>query len=126
MESKGAVAALAALAQETRLQIFRLLVRSMPQGLAAGAIAERLQIRAATLSFHLNQLRQAGLVRRRRQSRSIIYAAETKRMRALMSFLARDCCEGRPELCGISLDNRASCARPAPPTARRATLRGAR
>jgi DNA-binding transcriptional ArsR family regulator len=110
MESKGAVAALAALAQDTRLQIFRLLVRAMPEGLPAGAIAERLRLRAATLSFHLNQLRQAGLVRHRRQSRSIIYAVETRRMRALVGFLARDCCGGRPELCGFSLEERNACA----------------
>ncbi len=99
MEPGNAIDALAALAQESRLAVFRLLVREGPDGLAAGAIAEQLGIPAPTLSFHLNQLSAAGLVISRRDGRSIIYAANYPGMRDLLSFLIEDCCQGRPELC---------------------------
>ncbi|MBI1775662.1 MAG: helix-turn-helix transcriptional regulator [Proteobacteria bacterium] len=100
MEIENAVAALASLAQETRLGVFRLLVKQGPAGLAAGAIAERLGTPPATLSFHLTQLRHAGLVSFRRESRRLIYVADFDGMRALLGFLTRDCCQGRPEICG--------------------------
>lgn len=99
MEPKDAIGALAALAQESRLAVFRLLVREGPDGLAAGTIAERLGIPAPTLSFHLNQLSAAGLAISRRDGRSIIYAANYPGMRDLLNFLVEDCCQGRPELC---------------------------
>jgi DNA-binding transcriptional ArsR family regulator len=99
MKSKNAIDALSALAQETRLGIFRLLVRQGPDGLPAGAIGERLDIPAPTLSFHLAQLSRAGLVTSRREGRSILYAADYRGMNGLLTYLTEDCCQGRPELC---------------------------
>jgi DNA-binding transcriptional ArsR family regulator len=100
MENKVAIAALGALAQESRLDVFRLLVRAGPEGLPAGRIAELLGVPANTLSFHLNQLRQAGLVTFRRESRSLIYAAEFAAMNALVGFLTENCCQGALAGCG--------------------------
>lgn len=90
---------LGALAQETRLDIFRLLVQRGPEGMPAGEIGERLGQPSPTLSFHLNQLRFAGLVSSRRKSRSIIYSANYKAMSALLDYLTENCCGGRSELC---------------------------
>jgi ArsR family transcriptional regulator, arsenate/arsenite/antimonite-responsive transcriptional repressor len=103
MEIKQAVILLTALAQETRLKIFRLLVPAGETGVAAGEIAERLEIPSATLTFHLKELSHAGLVESRREGRSIIYSLRVKGMQELLTFLARDCCKGQPELCGIKL-----------------------
>lgn len=94
-----AVEALAALAQTTRLAVFRLLVREGPGGVAAGEIAARLAIPAPTLSHHLGQLRGAGLVTSRRVHKQIFYAADLDGIRALLAYLTEDCCQGRPELC---------------------------
>jgi DNA-binding transcriptional ArsR family regulator len=94
MESNQAVLALAALAQETRLEIFRLLVQAGPDGLAAGEIAVRLEIPANTLSFHLSHLKQSGLAACRRESRSLIYAAQFEAMNALLAYLTENCCQG--------------------------------
>ena len=94
MELSGAVDALGALAQESRLAVFRLLVQRGPDGLAAGEIADRLEIPPATLSFHLGQLGQAGLVTSTRNGRSIVYAADYKSMERLMGFLYENCCQG--------------------------------
>ena len=99
MKSRDAIDALGALAQETRLGIFRLLVRQGPAGLPAGAIAERLAIPAPTMSFHLAYLSRAGLVTSRREGRSILYAADYRGMSALLTYLTEDCCQGRPEIC---------------------------
>jgi len=99
MKKSSAVAALGALAQETRLDIFRLLVQKGPQGVPAGEIGERLGLPSPTLSFHLNQLRFAGLVSSRRQSRSIIYSASYKAMEALLAYLTENCCGGKSGLC---------------------------
>jgi ArsR family transcriptional regulator len=99
METKEAVNALAALAQETRLSIFRLLIQSGPQGIAAGRIAEELGVPAATLSFHLKELSHAGLVTARQESRFIHYATDFERMAALMTFLTQNCCRGMPQEC---------------------------
>ena len=99
MENEAAILALAALAQSTRLEVFRLLVRHEPEGLAAGEIAKTLAVPANTLSSHLNALSHAGLVRGERRSRSIIYRAEISRLRELTSFLIEDCCNGRANLC---------------------------
>ena len=99
MTKLKAVAALGALAQESRLDIFRMLIARGPEGLPAGAIGDRLKLPSPTLSFHLNQLRFAGLVSSRRESRSIIYSANFGAMRGLMSYLTEQCCGGRPELC---------------------------
>jgi DNA-binding transcriptional ArsR family regulator len=94
MDSLDAVAALGALAQETRLEIFRLLVQAGDDGMAAGQIAARLELPPATLSFHLNQLRHAGLISYRRESRSLIYAAEYAAMNSLVGYLTENCCQG--------------------------------
>ncbi len=95
METSSAVLALGALAQENRLDVFRLLVQAGPDGMAAGDIAERLGIAPPTLSFHLAQLRQAGLLHMRRDGRSLIYSANYDGMNALMGFLTENCCGGQ-------------------------------
>ena len=100
METPIAVAALAALAHTTRLDAFRLLIRSGPEGIAAGEIAAGLGVPAPTLSFHLKELVHAGLVHSWREHRFIRYAADYDMMRQLMTFLSEDCCDGRPEICG--------------------------
>ncbi len=100
METQAAVAALSALAQDTRLEIFRLLVQQGPQGLPAGVLAERLGTPAATLSFHLAQLRHAGLCVSRRDGRQIVYAADYARMSALLAYLTENCC--RPAVAGVA------------------------
>ena len=100
MDSRSAIDALAALAQDTRLKVFRLLVQTGPDGLAAGEIARALDVPPATLSFHLSHLETAGLIASERQQRRIIYTADFAGMRALLQFLTEDCCQGRPELCG--------------------------
>ena len=101
MEKTDAIAALAALAQESRLDIFRLLVQSGPDGLPAGQIGERLGLPSATLSFHLSQLKQAELVTFRRASRSLIYTAEYTAMNALLAYLTENCCQGDASACGV-------------------------
>ena len=104
MKQSEVIAALSALAQENRLDIFRCLVEQGSSGLPAGLIAERLQMPSATLSFHLKTLKQAGLLRCRRESRSLIYSVDFSRMRALVGYLSEDCCQGHPEVCGIAVD----------------------
>lgn len=99
MELKQAVVALTALAQESRLRVFRLLVPAGEAGLPAGEIAERLDIPPATLTFHLKELSHAGLIDSRREGRSIIYSLRCQGMNELLTFLARDCCRNQPELC---------------------------
>ena len=95
MESKTAVAALSALAQGSRLQVYRLLVQAGPEGLAASDIAERLGIPANTLSFHLKTLSHADLVRYRQEGRFIYYSTHYEQMNALLGFLTENCCGGR-------------------------------
>lgn len=95
-DSVTVVRALGALAQEHRLATFRLLVEAGPDGLAAGALADRLDVPASSLSFHLSQLAKAGLVSQRRQSRSIIYAADFAAMNTLIAYLTENCCQGTP------------------------------
>jgi len=99
MERTVAIAALGALAQETRLDIFRLLVQQGPDGMAAGQIGERLGLAPPTLSFHLNQLRFAGMVAHRRASLSIVYRANFQAMNELLGYLTENCCGGGPEIC---------------------------
>ncbi len=94
METTDAIKALGALAQETRLAIYRLLVQAGPEGRAAGTIGEKLGIPPATLSFHLAQLAGAGLVRPRQEGRFIIYSADFGSMNALVGFLTENCCGG--------------------------------
>jgi ArsR family transcriptional regulator len=100
MDISSAVVALGALAQESRLKVFRLLIRCGAEGMAAGAIAEALQMPHNTLSAHLAILSRAKLVSARKEGRSIIYAVDLSGTRALLSFLVEDCCRGRPEVCG--------------------------
>jgi DNA-binding transcriptional ArsR family regulator len=101
MDKKAAIAALSALAQDTRLDAFRLLVRMEPDGMPAGDIARALDVPTNTLSSHLGLLAQAGLVTSERQGRSIIYHADIGGMSCLLSFLTQECCHGHPEACGL-------------------------
>jgi ArsR family transcriptional regulator len=94
MEKSDAVAALAALAQDNRLDVFRLLVQAGPDGMPAGAVAAALDLAPNTLTFHFDRLRTAGLVTVRRDGRSMIYAAQFDRMNALVGFLTENCCGG--------------------------------
>lgn len=112
MESKNVIDALSALAHETRLKVFRLLVEAGPEGLAAGAIGETLDLAPATLSFHLAHLARAGLARSRQDGRFVIYSADFESMNELVGFLTENCCGGR------------SCA-PAPPASKPDSLKGA-
>lgn len=98
MEDKKALLALSALAQETRLKIFRVLVEQGPEGLAAGELASTLEVPAATLSFHLKELERGGLISSRRVSRQIFYAADFRGINDLLNFLTLDCCKNAPEL----------------------------
>ncbi len=103
MKKSHALAALAALAQESRLDIFRLLVQAGTDGMPAGQIGERLGLPSATLSFHLNHLKHSGLVTFRREGRSLIYAAEYPTMNALLGYLTENCCQGDPTGCGVGV-----------------------
>lgn len=108
MEIKAATEAFAALSQETRLGIFRLLVQVGPNGLTAGEVGQQLGVTASTLSHHLAILERAGLLRSWRVQRHIHYATDFEGTRRLLSFLVEDCCGGRPELCGDGLLEAAS------------------
>lgn len=99
MKLDHAVTALSALAQETRLAVFRLLVREGREGLSAGDVAARLGVAPATLSFHLAQLERAGLLSSERHSRHIVYRIDLEGTRRLLAFLTEECCQGRPDLC---------------------------
>jgi ArsR family transcriptional regulator len=99
MEKSLAVAALAALAQDNRLDVFRLLVQAGPEGMPAGAVANTLDLAPNTLTFHFDRLRTAGLITVRRDGRSMIYAAQFDTMNALLGFLTENCCGGSPEKC---------------------------
>ena len=105
MDISTAVKALGALSQESRLEAFRLLVRSGSEGMAAGEIARRLRIPHNTMSSHLSILANAGLIGSRREGRPIIYSIDFTGTRELLSFLMEDCCQGRPELCAPVLDS---------------------
>src|SRR6516225_7050202 len=94
MEKMDAVSALAALAQDSRLDVFRLLVQAGPDGMPAGAVADALDLAPNTLTFHFDRLRTAGLVTARREGRSIIYAARFEAMNELIAFLTENCCGG--------------------------------
>lgn len=100
MEKIDAVAALAALAQDNRLEAFRLLVQAGPEGIPAGEVAAALKLAPNTLTFHFDRLRGAGLVTVRREGRSMIYAARYETMNALLAYLTENCCRGAPRSCG--------------------------
>ena len=99
MRREEVIAALGALAQESRLDIFRMLVQKGPDAVAAGDIARKLDLPAPTLSFHLGQLKHAGLLSAHRNSRSIAYAVNFRTMNALIKYLTENCCQGQPDLC---------------------------
>lgn len=99
MKNADAVVALAALAQENRLDVFRLLVQAGPHGMPAGSVASVLKIAPNTLTFHFDRLRDAGLVTVRREGRSMIYAARFEAMNGLLGFLTENCCQGATDAC---------------------------
>ncbi len=113
MEKPDAIAALAALAQDSRLDVFRLLVQAGIDGLPAGQIAERLGMPPNSLSFHLNQLRHAGLITFRRESRSLIYLAEYAVMNDLLAYLTENCCQGDAAGCGVGTCDTTTLIKPA-------------
>ena len=113
MQEKQAVAIFAALAQETRLRIVRLLVVAGPKGMAAGAIGEAMGgASSSRMSFHLSHLEHAGLVESRREGRSIIYSAAYPALSSLIDFLMRDCCQGHPDVCSAAVASAEACCRP--------------
>jgi ArsR family transcriptional regulator, arsenate/arsenite/antimonite-responsive transcriptional repressor len=114
MESEQAILALAALAQSTRLDVFRLLVKHEPAGLAAGDIAKALAVPQNTMSSHLSILSRAGLVTAQRFSRSIVYRAELARFQEVVLFMLRDCCDGSPEICAPVIESLTPCCLPKP------------
>lgn len=112
MDERQALIAFAALSQETRLRILRMLVVAGPDGLAAGTIAEKAEVSPSNVSFHLKELERSGLASARRDSRSIIYSAEYEALSGLIRFLMEDCCSGHPEICA-PLVTAAACCQPA-------------
>ncbi|MFS8048769.1 ArsR/SmtB family transcription factor [Rhizobium sp. BR 314] len=110
MDQHQALTAFAALSQETRLQIVRLLVVAAPGGLAAGALAEKVEVSPSNISFHLKELEHSGLIDAQRQSRSIIYTARLEALGGLVRFLMEDCCSGHPEICAHATEIAACCA----------------
>ena len=115
MEERQARTVFAALSQETRLRIVRLLVQAGPDGMAAGAIAEAVAVSPSNVSFHLKDLEHAGMIVPRREARSIIYSADFSGLRDLIAFLMKDCCAGHPEICAPALAD----ARCGPSTAKK-------
>jgi len=103
MQKPAALSALGALAQDNRLDVFRLLVQAGPEGMPAGAVAASLGLAPNTLTFHFDRLREAGLLAVRRDGRSMIYSARFDTMNALLGYLTDNCCEGRPERCRPAL-----------------------
>jgi DNA-binding transcriptional ArsR family regulator len=112
MDSSTAVLALAALAQSTRLDVFRLLVRQEPNGLPAGEVARRLVVPQNTMSSHLAILTRAGLISSQRHSRSIVYRANLETLRSMTLFLLQDCCGGEPGLCASLIESIQPCCPP--------------
>lgn len=105
MESKDAINAFSALAQDTRLQVFQTLVQQGQDGLPAGEIADRVGVAPSTLSFHLGQLERAGLLRSWRDQRRIFYAPNVDGIKSLVVFLTENCCQGDPAVCGLDVEN---------------------
>ena len=116
MDTSAAIEAFGALAQETRLAVFRLLVEAGPEGIPAGDLARLVQVPHNTLSSHLGILARAGLVSAQREGRSIRYAVDFAGMRGLIDYLVRDCCKGRPELCAPLPGLAARCSPPSKET----------
>jgi len=112
MESEDAILALAALAQPTRLAVFKLLVKHEPDGVAAGDIAKAMAVPQNTMSSHLSILSRAGLVSAQRFGRSIVYRADLTHFQEVVLFMLRDCCDGRPEICAPLIENLTPCCLP--------------
>ena len=112
MDPENVILALAALAQPTRLDVFRLLVQHEPEGLAAGDIAKALAVPQNTMSSHLSILSRAGLVSAQRFSRSIVYRADLSRLQAVVLFMLKDCCDGRPEISAPLVESLTPCCPP--------------
>ncbi|MGO7201455.1 ArsR/SmtB family transcription factor [Rhizobium ruizarguesonis] len=110
MDQRQALIAFGALSQETRLHIVRMLVVSGPDGMAAGAIAEKAEVSPSNISFHLKELERSGLITQQRESRSIIYTANYEALGDLIRFLMEDCCGGNPEICAPAAAFAACCA----------------
>jgi len=110
MDERQALVAFGAISQETRLKLLRLLVVAGREGIAAGSLAEMVEVSPSNVSFHLKELERAGLVTTRRDSRSIVYSAEFDVLSLLIRFLMEDCCSGRPEICMPALE--APCCSP--------------
>ncbi|MBB4249425.1 helix-turn-helix transcriptional regulator [Rhizobium sp. BK008] len=110
MEERQALLSFAALSQETRLAVVRTLVVAGPDGMAAGAIAERMGVSPSNISFHLKELERSGLIAQRRESRSIVYSADYDALSGLVQFLTLDCCAGHPRVTGVQESAGACCA----------------
>lgn len=111
MDERQALIAFSALSQETRLRVLRMLVVAGDEGLAAGVIAEKAEVSASNVSFHLKELERAGLIEARRDARSIIYTVSFEALTGLIRFLMEDCCGGRPEIC-VPVATAAACCAP--------------
>ncbi|WP_407521123.1 ArsR/SmtB family transcription factor [Methylobacterium oryzisoli] len=120
MDERQALSAFAALGQAHRLRTVRALVAAGPDGLSAGALAETVGVAGNTLSFHLKELSHAGLVRSRREGKSVIYSASFAGLADLVAFLMRDCCQGRPEVCAPAVAALAACPPETAPVPERA------
>ena len=118
MDERQALSAFAALGQEHRLRVVRALVTAGPDGLAAGTLAEAVGTASNNLSFHLKELSHAGLIRSRREGKSVIYTAAYPALSDLVQFLMRDCCQGHPEVCAPAFAALAACCAPAGDAAR--------
>lgn len=118
-----AISALAALAQPTRLAIFKLLIKHEPVGITAGVIADTIGAPHNTLSSHLAILVRAGLLRAAREGRTIIYRSDVDGMQSLLQFLVDDCCDGHPELCNLLAGKTEACCAPSPAAAKAITSR---
>lgn len=114
MDQRQALLVFSALSQETRLQVVRILVIAGPTGMAAGALADRLNISPSNISFHLKELEHSGLITGQRRSRSIIYAASYGALGGLIRFLMEDCCAGHPEICAPMTNVAACCVKESP------------
>src|ERR1044072_9432084 len=122
MDRRQALLSFAALSQDTRLSIVRMLVKAGPEGISAGDVADEVGVSASNLSFHLKELQHAGLAEARREARSIIYSANYPALRDLIGFLRKDCCAGHPEICTPDLNEAACCAPAKAKTRKRAKV----
>ncbi|MGK9041383.1 metalloregulator ArsR/SmtB family transcription factor [Rhizobium sp. SA279] len=108
MDERQALMSFAALSQETRLAVVRTLVVAGPEGMAAGAIAEKMGVSPSNISFHLKELERSGLIAQRRESRSIVYSSNYDALSGLVTFLMHDCCAGHPQILSVA-DGEAGC-----------------